>query len=106
VNGCWEKLLVLLKLRRRQTYSYWSWRSNARVLSDHELIFQLYYELSKGGCKDFTEQIVYIRDPEIMDDDPYTQVYSHLVFKPRMLSIGGWRETNLILGNANCLCEK
>ena len=38
-------------------------------------------ELSKGGCKDFTETVCYIRDPEVMDDDPYTQAYSHLDFK-------------------------
>jgi hypothetical protein len=38
-------------------------------------------ELSKGGCRDFVETVCYIRDPEIMDDDPYTQAYSHLEFK-------------------------
>jgi hypothetical protein len=38
-------------------------------------------ELSKGGCKDFTENVCYIKDPEIMDDDQYTQCYSHLEFK-------------------------
>jgi hypothetical protein len=50
-------------------------------------------ELSKGGCKDFTEHVCYIKDPSIMDDDSYTQCYSYLEFKNS--------EGVLVLGNAS-----
>lgn len=58
----------------------WVFRSTARILHEDEPFIQLYYYLSNGGCKDFTEHIVYIGEPDEMEID-YSNHYSYLKFR-------------------------
>ena len=60
----------------------WAWRGTCRTFDDSEAFIQLYYELSKGGCKDFIEEVHFIvGDEEALMDDRHVERFSYLTFK-------------------------
>lgn len=79
----WQDFLVSVHIQHNRHIYRWAWRSNSIVFDDSEPYIRLYWELSKGGCKDFDEEICYTQQHGMVDEDGFcvADKYSKLTFK-------------------------